>query len=731
MLGMHASVLTIARVAVLAALGGVLTVPAHAQDVEEGVDSGEILVTARKRTETLTSVPASIAVLTPDAIETKGIVSTADLIGRMPGLSTSTDINSPGRDFLSLVIRGIGANAGGGDPAAPIFVDGIYQPRLGFDTRYVDVERVEVLKGPQGALFGRNTEAGAVSILFRRPGPQTQVKLFAEADAFESFRSQASVSGAVAEGLYAGASFDVATTDGYLRNAVIPGLSGNSGTISADRSTSYQGRVSVVAKPTDRLEIYLAADAQKWKGQTGLPGVPRGCDCYRVNSDFQQEGVSSNWGVALNMTWHGAGVDVTSLSGYRKLDSALPFDFDGGADRGPNTHDYRNYQEFYSTELRVSSNDSAAPLQWVGGLYAFRDGVKSRRSYDLQDFDDMGIGIPTTGLTIDYQNVDLDKKGIAAFGQLSWSPTSRLELTIGGRYGREKIDGNFAALATIHPYEIVIGGVGRREASFNNFTGSGSIKYSFPDVGIVYATVSQGARSGGLPLTPASADSFVPYKSEKALSYEIGFKSRLAGGRAHVTAALFHIDLRDQQLTSIVVDGGIAIATTGNAGKAHSQGFELSADAEITRGLTVSGAVGYTDARFDDYVDGANVQHAGERLRFVPRWTGSMGAAYTTEVGSGGSKVQMNLDARHVGGQTQGYGVIFDPHFAIKGYDIVDASIAFIRPDWRVQIFADNLFDNYVEMRVFNTFYFVPDGTRAFSSVMPPRRIGARYTLNF
>ena len=715
----------------IGSMGCSMSTIAHAQEANPADDSDGIVVTARKREETLTSVPASIDVVTPAAIETKGITNTSDLIGRLPGLSTSSDINSPGRDFLSLVIRGVGANAGGGDPAAPVFVDGIYQPRLGFDTRYLDVERVEVLKGPQGALFGRNTEAGAIAVNFRRPGPDTQVRLFAEADSLFSFRSQASVSGGLAEGVYAGASFDVSTTDGYLKNAVIPALSGQDGTISADRARSYQGRVSMVLKPSDRFEAYLTADMQEWRGQTGLPGVPSGCHCYRVNSDYQIEGVNRNRGLTASFTWHGEAVDIVSLNGYRKLDSKLPFDFDGGGDRGPNRHDYRNAQEFYSTELRVESSDGSAPLQWMTGFYAFRDKVQSRRSYDLRDFDDMGIGIPTTGLTIDHQDVDLTKEGLAAFGQASYSPTVRLEITLGARYGHEKVKGTYDAYAVIHPYEIPIGGSGKNNASFGNFTASGSIKYSIDGFGIVYATIAQGARSGGLPLTPASGDSFIPYKSEKALSYEAGFKGRLADGRVRLSGSLFYIDLTDQQLTSIITDGAIAIATTANAGKSHSQGFELNAEVRPAQGLSLTAAVGYTDAKFDDYVDGSGVQHRGERLRFVPKWTASAGIEYRTGVGSSGSELVFNLDGRHVGSQTQGYGVAFDPSLTVPGYEMVDASLSFERPTWKFQLFAANLFDTYAETRLFNTFYFLPDGSRLFASVVPPRRVGARYSIKF
>lgn len=731
MLRTHSSASVIARILFLASLGCGGAAPAIAQEATASADAGDIIVTARKRSETLLSVPASVSVLTAATVESRGIVDTSGLIGRVPGLSVSSDINSPGRDFLSLVIRGVGANAGGGDPAAPVFVDGIYQPRLGFDTRYVDIERVEVLKGPQDALFGRNTEAGAVSIIFRRPGPDFQARLFGEVDDFKSFRTQGSISGPLAEGVYAGGSFDVSTTDGYLRNPSIPALNGVDGSVSADDSTSYSGRVALVLKPSDRFEAYFSADAQEWKGNTGLPGVPRGCNCYRVYSEFQIAGVSRNRGFAANLTWHGDDFDIISLTGYRKLDSKLPFDFDGGADRGPNIHDYRNAQEFYSTELRATSTNTESAVQWQGGLYAFRDKVQSRRSYDIQDFDDMGIGIPTTGLTIDRQNVDLTKKGYAAFGQISVNPVSKLELTFGARYGHEKVDGTYEGAAVIHPWEIPIGGSGSNSTSFGNFTASGSAKYTIDGLGIVYATIAQGARSGGLPLTPASEASFIPYKSERALSYELGFKSSFADGAAHLTAALFYIKLRDQQLTSIIVDNGIAIATTTNAGRSHSKGFELNGDVKLADGLLLTGALGYTDARFDEYVDGSGISHDGERLRFVPRWTGSASLTYTTEVGSSGSELTFDVNGRHVGSQMQGYGVAFDPILTIPSHTIVDASVALSRNDWTVQLFVDNLFDKYAETRAFNTFYFMPDGSRVFASVLPPRRIGARFSVKF
>lgn len=115
----------------------------------------------------------------------------------------------------------------------------------------------------------------------------------------------------------------------------------------------------------------------------------------------------------------------------------------------------------------------------------------------------------------------------------------------------------------------------------------------------------------------------------------------------------------------------------------------------------------------------------------MPRWTASAGIEYTMPIGSSDSELVFSLDGRHVSSQTQGYGVAFDPLLTIPGHEIVDASIAFVRPSWKFQVFAANLFDTYAETRLFNTFYFMPDGSRVFASVAPPLRVGARYTIKF
>ena len=179
----------------------------------------EIIVTSRKREEAITDVPLFINAMTEAQLEDAGIGNAQDYVGKMPSISKSGDFLSPGKEFMMMVIRGVGAN-GGMEPAAPVFLDGVYMPRLGLDTIFMDVERVEVLYGPQSTLFGRNTEAGAISIVTKRPSEEFRARVGFEWDEFDTYKAKASVSGQISDNWYAGVSIQGKSTRGFLKNAV-------------------------------------------------------------------------------------------------------------------------------------------------------------------------------------------------------------------------------------------------------------------------------------------------------------------------------------------------------------------------------------------------------------------------------------------------------------------------------------------------------------------------------
>lgn len=711
--------------AAVIALSGFSVEPAAAQDTDATAIE-EIVVTARKREESLYEVPMAVSVFQGDSLEEGRIENSTDLIGLVPSLSMTRDGLSPGKDFAFFVMRGVGANSRS-NPAVPVFVDGVYQPRLGFDMDFVGVERVEVLHGPQGTIFGRNTEGGAINIVTRRPDAETRVKIALGYDEFNTFSGQASFSGALSENAFASVVIEAVTTDGYLNNSSLGG-------IDADGGDDIRARAALRFTPSEELEIFATFDISSFKGLNGLPGVPRGCGCYDVGAEFQEEASDKNHGGAVHIEWATAWAVITSVTGYRNMKTKLPFDFDGGGDRTGNRHDFETDQKFFSEELRFASNDASSPLQWLGGVYYFDEKLDSRRRYDLQDIDLWG------GIVIDAQDVLLDRSGYAFFGQGSYALSERLELTAGLRYSSEKVTGDLDIDFIIFdlfpgfdfPFAATVTG---SEVKFNSLTWLASLSYDLSDSMMVYLTASTGARSGGFPIAPADNFSFQPFKEESTLNLEGGLKGTTSDGRFGFELAGYYIELKDQQLASVFdvdLGGGVVvpIATTTNAGKSHVSGFEATLTARPTDKLTLTGGIGYVDSTIDDYVDTGGIQHEGEAFPFTPKWTINFGAEYVTPVG-GEFELALSVRYRYVDNYHQGFGVAFDPIFQIDSYNILDLSAALSRGPWTLQVYADNVANNYIETRVWNPFFLLPDGARAFSNVLPPRRFGAKATYSF
>ena len=728
----HASRTAGSRLAALMAAGATLAVvpaPAAAQAAEDSLVLEEIVVTARKRQETLFSVPMSLAVLTAGEIERADIETSVDLVGRIPGLSLSSDGLSPGRDFRFLVIRGVGSTTSG-DPAVPVFIDGVYQPRLGFDAAFFDVERVEVLRGPQGTLFGRNTEGGAVNIVTRRPDDETRGRVGFLYDEFNTLRAQGQLSGPIAEGWAASVAFSGETTDGWLDNPVVPARAkGDLNTVikpaDANDGRDIYGRAALRYHGRDDLEFMLSADIQDFKGLAGLPGVPRGCRCYDVFTEFQLDERDRNRGVSAHLEKDLAFGTLTAITGWRHLSTRLPFDFDGGADVSGNIHDFRTRQDFLSEELRLAGARGA--LDWLAGVYVFREKLDSRRRYDLPN----NPMLP--GLVIRAQDVLSRRVGFAAFLQGSWRIADDLELTLGGRFSKEWARAKLAVDFSIAGFGVDVVDSDLERARFDSLTGLASLSWHASDEVLVYATVSQGYKAGGFPIAPLNSVDFTAFDDERTINFEAGVRARTRDRSFVIDAAVFHVLLRDQQLSTAVTIDGLPVSTIANAGKSHSTGFELDVTWRPASFLTLHNATGLAATNIDDYVDAEGRQHRGERFRFTPKWTSFTEAVVTRPVALLGEEGEARLSFAHrfVGRIIQGFGVFADPVFDIGSYNILDVRLALDLAAWRLEIFAENVTDNYVETRAWNTFFFIPDGSRVFSTLLPPRRVGGRISYSF
>ncbi|NVD28142.1 TonB-dependent receptor [Parasphingorhabdus flavimaris] len=688
--------------------------------------SNTIVVTARKREERAIDAPLSVQVFSAVSLERDRVDNVEDLVGRTPNLSLSSNVLSPGNDFLNIAIRGVGAQ-GAGVPAVGTFVDGAFVPSLSFDIGFMDVERVEVLRGPQGTLFGRNTQGGALNIVLRRPDEETRGRLALTFDEFESARAQAALSGQISDNFFGSIAADVSTTNGYLRNNVVANAAGANGqgrTVSANASDRYSGRLALRYNPDNGLDINLAIDGSRKSGLDGYPGVPRGSEDYIVRSDFQIDGTTENIGGALTIENDFGNVALTLISAFRDISTELPFDFDGSPERGPNLQDIQSEQTLFSQEVRLDGGFGDR-LSWLVGAYAFREDSLTDRSVQLLDID----AFPG-GLTVDAQRQDLTRDGFALFADLQWRPVDWLEIGGGLRYARESVDSD-VVLDFALPGIVAISETGSGSLTDSNISPTVSIRANLTDDLATYARYARGFKAGGFPLAPASATTNISFGPETSDNYEIGLKGSSLGGILDFNFALFRIDLSDQQLSTIVFlngDPNLPVASVGNAGSSRSEGFELDMAIRPSPWITLGGNVGYTDATYRSYLDTVGADRSGERFPFVPEWTAELYGRATIPIGDFGD-LTLGANFRHVGDILSGSGVDVDLQFPVQSYEVLDLTASLEHENFRLDLFVDNVTDEFIETRVFNAFFFADP--RPFSITQPPRRFGFRIVYDF
>jgi iron complex outermembrane receptor protein len=766
---------TAAAVSVVVIFGGLLQ-PSVALAQEAVLE--EIVVSARKRDESIRDVPASIAAFTGATIEQYGIRDIEDTYGTVPGLYFTGNPLSPNRDFRQLVIRGVGANSQL-EPSVATIIDGVYSPALAFDLDFLDLERIEILKGPQGSLFGRNTEGGALNIVTRKPDEEFRARVSVEADEFNSYELAARVSGALSEEnqVYGKLAVLYYQTDGYITNnaaVATPAASiiNNVTPVPLSRAWTHNSvsrrnqdegeKLAVsaglrwVGKST---EIAFNADVSSFEGGDPAPGPLEDCNCYEVNGEslFDQE--SDNAGASLNIDWDTAAGTLTSTTGWRRLESSNPWDFDGtaltaGTPRVGNVHDFDMLQEIFSQELRLASDNDGA-FNWLLGAYYFDETNESDRFYNFPNLDDPGGAAPQQFLDglWNQQIVNIDRSGYAVFGQFTYNATDRLEFALGARYSDE--DADVAALeAYCFPF-VGFTGVAvdtfcsvdqgdwvdfqtptNDSASWDNFSPSLSAKYNFGEDSMVYFSYAAGFKAGSYQKAPVAVSDVEPIDEEVIDSYEIGIKSTFLDGRLQIDAAIYRIDLEDMQLQAAVIRNGITVSAITNAGAAEVTGVDFSLTARPVDQLTLALNIGYADSEFTDYQiipDGVTViDRSGDSFPNTPETTVGASIDYVFTL-SNDLDLSLfanyrSIDDTYVGTNS----VSVDPIIAVPSWEQLDLQATLGTEKWTLTAFVDNATDEYIVLSKWNPFFIEPAlvGT-IHNRVAPPRRAGLRFTYNF
>ena len=689
---------------------------ASGQPEEPGVDN-TIIVTARRREERLVDVPIAVTSFSGDQLEKAGALDITDIGQVVPNvtLEASRATNST----LSAFIRGIGQQdpVSGFEQGVGIYLDDVYlnRPQAAVLDIY-DVERIEVLRGPQGTLYGRNTIGGAVKYVTRRMPQEFALKARATYGTYDQAEGVVTASAPLNEIIRVGGSIARLSRGGFGEN-LTTGLENYNKDIWAGRLSMEMGGYGepVFLRVTGD---YTKDDSNPRGGHRLIPGLRSGApvleDVYDTRgglTDPQQE--VESYGLAMNAEiMVSDAVTLRSISAWRKDDSFSPIDFDAlpAVDLDvPGAY----FNEQISQEFQVLYDNG--PLNGLLGFY-YLD-AKADTLFDVRIFTTLN------GLTA-FTRADVDTETYAIFGDLTYDIGDRLSVSIGGRYTWDERRANILRQNYLGGGSPFFGGAGIPfGAPSTDFDGSREFKKFTPRASVsfmptpdhnLYASYSKGFKGGGFdprgvganapaatPGRPTDAEitDFLSFAPEEVDSYEIGYKGSLMGGMLNVAAAAFYADYTDVQ-----IPGSVACTVAGlpsfcgvvsNAGAATFKGLELEASARLGGGFNLSGSLGYIDAQYDEYITNiANVPTDVAEFREVqntPEFTGSATASYAMPVGAGDLYLGATVSYRSKTYQFE----IPNPYIDQDGYALVDASVVYTAPGDRfsIGIYGKNLFD--------------------------------------
>jgi iron complex outermembrane receptor protein len=634
---------------------------------EQQVRSGaleEVIVTAQKREENLQETPIAITALTSESIERLGITSFADVAAVSPALSTAPYPSSS--NSLFVFIRGQGV----GDPAqitkdgsVGLYVDGLYISRAMATTfDLADIERIEVLRGPQGTLYGRNTTGGAVNIITRKPSGEWGFKEQLSFGNYNAFRSLTTLDLPSAGGLSAKLSFVASQRDGFVENI------GSSNDYNAAEERG--GRIALRWEASDAFAVdysYEKGDADTtpiyYQNALNLDLIPgynldrdntyRAIDLPESNSEYDQHSLTMTWDVSDSLT-------IRSLTGYRDLEMFFyqdyneSFNFNAGTYDAPflfplgfQSNDDIDMDQF-SQEFQFIGSALDGDLTYTAGLYYFRE----EGTHD----EVVSVQIPAFGLDDpgDNRHVEAESKSQAIYAQVTWTPPvldDRLDLTVGARYTEDERD----ATKDYVRMPNYTGPVSLSE-DFSKFNPAGTVSFRWTPDFMTYAKVATGYRAGGF--SESSPDFLRGFEPEEVTSYELGLKSDAFGGRLRTNLALFLADYKDMQIDLSPDANDLSLTDTYNAGDASVDGVELDVTWAILDGLTLT--ANYVHLHSDiDFIDASlspiltslypDGNAAGAfALAFLPEDNYSVALDYVLDgLGGGNGELVAHVDVAH------------------------------------------------------------------------------------
>lgn len=740
----------------------------------------EVIVTATRRERGLQDAPIAVTALTGDTLRAGNVLSYADL-ARSAASVTFTEGSPLDQEINIRGVVSVRLDSPTSDPSIGVFVDNVYVGRTGqLNTDFYDIERVEIIRGPQGVLLGKGVVGGALSIITAAPEREWGGEVSAAYGEFNDRRLFGHVTGPLSDALSGRFSFQAQERDGYFRDIL------NNRDLENKSSTQLRGQLLYEPAEQDlsaRLVIEYAQDDNNGIHRigedinpdfAGLKSFSKGravvaeargglkrTESLSTHPTFvgDTEPTSQfldreNWALSLNIE-KGLGeyLNLVSVTGYRNGSSGSLYSQTGIDPRNPiNAADmsvpllfdsivaeYEDFEQF-SQEVNLSYDNPGSRMDWlVGGYYLTQDVQKN-------DIFNASAQPVVFSVPIFAQNLSGESRWfndgstdtLAIFGQVGFDITDQLKLTIGGRYTQDEKDGTVQGLSTstgdffnpdsttpltpLDPTFALGGGYTTNYGdTWSEFTPQAILEYNPGDGFMAYVNIAKAFKGGGFEDTPRNA--FVAefaFDPETVLSYELGAKIDFWDDRARVNAALYYMDYADLQVTQTNADCLCNI--TDNASDAEIAGIEVEGQFALTRSLRVFAGGNYMDTEYVNFVDSLGNDNSGGRLQRTPDYTYNIGFDYSLDMAGRANALNVFVNYSYQGDFN------WDPDNITEepAYGLLDGRLSyFINDDITVSAYGKNILDE--EYRVFALNFFADE----VASLGAPRTFGVELNVRF
>ncbi|MDO8297690.1 MAG: TonB-dependent receptor [Caulobacter sp.] len=658
----------------------------------------EIVVTARKVTESMQDVPASVSAVTANQLQAAGISNFEHLTATLPNVAMSGGIagvlqGQVGIRGISTLVRNIGVESGVG-----FYVDGVYLGRPdNYNQELIDVDRVEVLRGPQGTLFGKNTIAGVFNITTMTPSSVPEGELRVEVGNYDLFRAQGYVMGPLIDGKLSGK-----LSMGYVtRSGVYEHLSGGQDGDALDLK-SY--RAQLFFTPTDRTDVVVSLDGLNDRGNPAFFQVTDLAGPGTTNSTIQQNTphrIDSNRANSLSRDNYGASVTgtyradigtVTSVTAYRTSSYDASLDDDQNQVDNLSSDLWSDTTKVFSQELRLAGELGDRANYIVGAYYA-RQTIKTDRILTIG----LGFGIPGDPALTTVGSVKTNS--YAAFGNLDYRLTDHLTASLGLRYSKEDKSVTFIQDDRDGIFQLL--GLPSLsyadDASDEDVSPTLSLSYKFNDNVMAYGRVARGFKSAAFNVDLVSSTQGLAAGPESATTSEVGIKSDLFDRRMRANVSVFNTRYDDLQVSQLLGTG----VSLSNAGKATINGVEVELTGYLTPALRLEASGGYIDATYDKFencgvpasLGGGSTNCSGNALIAAPEFTFHAAAEYTHPVSLGDLVARVDFSSQ----SSTDFEATNSKRFESDARSVVDARIGLRTDRWDAFVWGKNLTNEVYE----------------------------------